>query len=158
MIRWRFVIHGGMDGFSRYIVFLHCSTNNRASTVLDLFTMATYECGIPSRVRSDRGGENVLVCAYMVATRGTLRGSHIAGSSHHNQRIERLWRDVFRCVASTFYGIFYFMEDNNIVPCNGTDLFMLHCVYLQCINHQLNAFRHAWNAHPIRTEHNWSPY
>ena len=53
MIRWQFVIHGGMDGFSRYIVFLHCSTNNRGSTVLDLFMMATFECGIPSRVRSD---------------------------------------------------------------------------------------------------------
>ena len=104
------------------------------------------------------GGENVLVCAYMVATRGTSRGSHIAGSSHHNQRIERLWRDVFRCVASTFYGIFYFMEDNILDPCNGTDLFVFHCMYLQRINHQLNTFRHAWNAHPIRTEHNWSPY
>ena len=95
-----------MVGFSRYIVFLHCSTNNCASTVLDLFMMATYECGIPSRVRSDRGGENVLVCAYMVATRGTLRGSHIAGSSHHNQRIERLWRDVFRCVDLPFMASF----------------------------------------------------
>ena len=32
--RWRFVIHGGIDGFSRMIVFLQCSTNNKPVTVL----------------------------------------------------------------------------------------------------------------------------
>ena len=42
-----------------------------------------------------RGGENILVCRYMVMYHGVGRGSHIAGSSVHNQRIERLWRDVY---------------------------------------------------------------
>ncbi len=41
MIRWHFVIHGGIDGFSRTVVFLKCSDNNRALTVLDAFTLAT---------------------------------------------------------------------------------------------------------------------
>ena len=41
LVRWRFVIHGGIDGFSRTIVFLHCSNNNRASTVLSCFIQAT---------------------------------------------------------------------------------------------------------------------
>ncbi len=35
LIRWHFVIHGGIDGFSRLIVFLVCSTNNRVSTILN---------------------------------------------------------------------------------------------------------------------------
>ena len=30
MIKWRFVIHGGIDGFSRLVTYLHCSTNNRS--------------------------------------------------------------------------------------------------------------------------------
>ena len=38
MICWRFVIHGGVDGFSRCIVFLKCFDNNRATTMLSLFT------------------------------------------------------------------------------------------------------------------------
>ena len=28
LISWEFVIHGAIDGFSRFVTFLHCSTNN----------------------------------------------------------------------------------------------------------------------------------
>jgi hypothetical protein len=62
LIRWRVVVHGGIDGFSRMITYLAGSTNNRALTVYRLFRAATEEYGVPSRVRSDKGGENVLVC------------------------------------------------------------------------------------------------
>ena len=89
------VVHGGIDGYSRMVVYLECSTNNRSLTVYKLFREAVATYGIPSRVRSGKGGENILVCHYMVTVRGVGRGSHIAGSSVHNQRIERLWRDVY---------------------------------------------------------------
>jgi hypothetical protein len=49
--RWRFVIHGGVDGFSRAVVFLGLSDNNRADTVLNLFSDAVDRWGLPSRVR-----------------------------------------------------------------------------------------------------------
>ena len=110
LIRWRMVVHGGVDGYSRMIVYLACSTNNRSLTVRKLFVEAVEQYGVPSRVRSDKGGENVLVCQFMVAVRGTGRSSHIAGSSVHNQRIERMWRDVYRCVCSTYHELFYSME------------------------------------------------
>ena len=32
LIRWRMVVHGGVDGYSRMIVYLACSTNNRSLT------------------------------------------------------------------------------------------------------------------------------
>ena len=52
LIRWRFVVHGGIDGYSRTVVFLRCSTNNQASTVLVSFMEATEIHGLPYRVRS----------------------------------------------------------------------------------------------------------
>ena len=87
--RWRLVIHGGIDGYSRLVVYLHCSTDNRSSTVLDSFVQATSEFGIPSHVRSDKGSENRLVALYMLSQLGTNRNSMLTGRSCHNQRIER---------------------------------------------------------------------
>ena len=65
--RWRLVIHGGVDGYSRMVVYLKCADNNRAATVLELFQAVTCEFGIPSRVRADRGGENTGVARFMVS-------------------------------------------------------------------------------------------
>ena len=115
LVRWRFVIHGGIDGFSRMIVYLQCSTNNRAATVMTLFHKAAEKYGVPSRVQSDKGGENILVCYYMISVKGVGCGSYLAGYSTRNQRIERMWRDVFRCVASTYYSLFHAMEATGVL-------------------------------------------
>ena len=101
LIRWKLVVHGCIDGFSRRIMYLSCGSNNLAETVLELILDAILKDGErwPSRIRVDRGVENVLVCDAMVQARGEGRGSFIAGLSTHNQRIERSWRDVYRCVC-----------------------------------------------------------
>ena len=64
--RWRFVIHAGIDGYSRLPVYCHCSTDNRAQAVLQLFQGAVDMYGLPSRVRCDRGVENYDVGYYRV--------------------------------------------------------------------------------------------
>jgi len=161
LIRWGFVIHGCIDGFSRRIMFLHCSNNNLSETVLSLFLDAIESSGKlwPSRIRVDKGVENVLVCDAMVEARGKNRGSFIAGPSTHNQRIERLWRDVFRCVAHYFYYVFYAMEDSGILNVsNVVHMFTLHFVFLPRINQALHEYMEAFNNHGIRTARNWSPY
>ena len=61
LIRWRFVIHAAIDGYSRLVTYIQCSDNNRADTVIQYFLRATREYGIPSRVRTDLGGENARI-------------------------------------------------------------------------------------------------
>ena len=104
LIRWRTVTHGSIDaGFSRPVLFLQCSTNNRASTVYDLFPGAIGQYGLHSWVRTDDlGRENMQVAQHMLQNRGVNRRSIIVGSSVHNQRIERLWKDSHRCATSFF--------------------------------------------------------
>ena len=87
-------------------------------------------------MRCDHGIENVDVARWMLETRGLNRVSIITGSSVHNQRIERLWRDL---------------------RLSDTDLYALHFVYIQRINNALEEFVSQYNNHPMRTAHNRTP-
>ena len=77
----------------------------------------------------------------------------LVGKSTHNQRIERLWRDVFisGCLHH-FYQLFHLLEDNGYlnVLC-PTQLFALQYVFLPRINASLSAWCSAWTTHRIRT-------
>ena len=94
---WGIVIHGFTDGYDRVVGVLllrlwwlcltYCqitgmraSTCNTAQTVLNLFldAIAAYQC--PSRVRGDRGSENVDLCTWMIMYRGPNRASFMWGT------------------------------------------------------------------------------
>ena len=113
LIRWRLVIHGGIDGFSKTVVYLACSDDNRASTALEPFLGAAY--GLPSQVRSDIGGENVEVWRYLVEQHAS-DSAVITGSSTHNERIERLWRDVTRSVLYIMRPFSSWKEVDSLIP------------------------------------------
>lgn len=150
LIRWRFVIIGGIDGFSRMIMFLSCNDNNTSKTVLESFLTGVDNYGIPLKVRSDKGRENVSVADFMLTERG--ESGMITGPSTHNQRIERLWRDIFEGVLCYFYNLFYYMEDHDILdPLNDLHLAALHYNFKDEINRRLNVWSTAWGCHRIRT-------
>ncbi|KAK3593469.1 hypothetical protein CHS0354_036993 [Potamilus streckersoni] len=154
LIRCHMIIAGGIDGFSRLIVYLQCKDNNRSETIFQCFLTAVENFGIPQQVRSDKGLENVSVANYMMQQRGTGRGSMITGKSVHNQRIERLWRDVYLGVVVFYYNLFYFMEDEGILdPLNGMHIAALHSTFFPKINEKLDIWKEAWAKHRMRTVH-----
>lgn len=62
-------MHGGIDGYSRLIVFMQCSNNNRSHTVLRYFLTGVQCYGIPERIRTERGGENTQVGMHTPTTK-----------------------------------------------------------------------------------------
>ena len=156
--RWIFFVQGCVDGYSRAIIYLNCAACNNTAITLNSFVRGMSHFGLPSRTRSDAGLENVLVSRLMVGLQGRGRGSHIVGRSVHNQRIERLWRDVYTSVLSQFYAFFYDMEDAGLLdPTNPRHILYLHLSFGKLICKELATFARGWNMHGLRSEHHLTP-
>ena len=135
------------------VVFAQFSTNNKPITVGDLFKAAVKKYGCPTHVQTDYSGENVEVSRHMVSVYGEDCKSVIAGSSVHNQRIERHNRIVNEQVIAQFKSMFYQLECESVLdPSNDIDLFCLHHVFLPILNKSLGEFVAAHNNHKISTE------
>lgn len=151
MSRWGIYVHGAVDGFSRFIVYLEPATRVDAPTVASIFQQATGKYFYPSRVRADCGGENYGVCELMLRTRGVGRSSFMAGPSTRNVRIERLWRDVFYNCISIWYAFFVDLEHIGVLQLTNEHLFVLQQLFVPCIRSHLLQFSEAWNNHRMRT-------
>ena len=78
MVRFNLSVAGGIAGFSRTCTFLSCNDNNLSVTMLSEFIVGVERYGIPSRIRTDKGGENIDVIRYMLRSRGLDRNTCIA--------------------------------------------------------------------------------
>ena len=156
LIRWRFVVHVGIDGFGRFVVLCQCSDNNTYQTVSDLFRRAVSQNGRPLKVRTDKGGENVCVWEEMVNHSPAGEMAAITRSLVHNQRVERFNRDLNIHCADVVKLELYQLEHRGLLdPSNDTDLFYLHYIYGSRINQLLQEFVNAHNHHS--TENNLIP-
>ena len=141
----------------RMTVYLTCNNNNYATTVLQSFIQAinTFSFLFGFAVTME---EKILrLQSLMLSARGFNRGSVLTGSSVHNQKIERLWRDVFQRVTGNFYKLFNRMEEVGILdPLNNVHIYCLHYIFIPRIQMALDMYASAWNQHPISVEGNLS--
>ena len=81
-----------------------------------------------------------------------------SGKSTHNQRIERLWQDVYGGCLFLFYQLFQYLEVNHLLDAdNDVHIWCLHYIYLLMINSHLQTWKNAWIHHPLSTEKNKTP-
>nr|XP_033472214.1 uncharacterized protein LOC117250220 isoform X2 [Epinephelus lanceolatus] len=114
--------------------------------------------GWPYKVRGDQGVENVRIAEMMFTVRGTGHVSVISGKSVHNQRIERLWRDVWTGVTHVYYDVLHSLdEDGSLDISDNLHLFCAQYTFLPRLKADLAKFPAGWNDHPIRTEGFLSP-
>ena len=124
-------------------MYLRCHTDDKASFVLNVFQNSIQKFGLFSRIRADQGVEDVEVARFMLIDplRSSDRKSFIAGKSRQNQRIERLWRDVFYYSLPKFYCVFWYLEDIGLLDIiNEVHIFVLRLVFLPRINADLDLF------------------
>jgi len=167
LIRYKIVVHGFIDGYSRFITGIRAHNNNRAETVLKLFLELVKHHGLPSRGRGDHGGENILVAEYMENARGKDRGSYIWGRyvyqanipgfilicffrSVHNIRIERLWFDFTSGVGAKWKLFFQELEyQAGLDPDLPSHIWLIHYLFLNTLNQDIMDWANSWNNHKI---------
>ena len=87
--------------------------------------------------------ENIGVARLMLDKFGPENVPHLTGLSVHNQRIERLWRDVVTYIVQHYRDLFEFMESIGILdPLNECELFALHLVYQSRLHKTLKDLNH----------------
>jgi len=132
---------------------------------------------MPSRLRSDRGTENIKVAEWMEEKRGPGGGLLYLGQvsyllrvlleppdkfdrSVHNTRIERMWYDITHGFGMKWKNFFLDLEVNHGLNLQSSDdRWLLHHLFLHRIQEDADEWTQAWNSHKlkIRGEREHSP-
>ena len=151
-----FPIHGGIDGFSRFILWLDlCKSNKDPKITCTLYMnhIAAIQ-GAPHKVVADRGTENIYIAASQRFFRQS-EGSFIYGRSISNQRIESWWSMLRR--SCTNWWINFFRDIVELGIYDLTDNIHVECAkfcFGVLIQNDLDKIRESWNHHRIRRSAN----
>jgi hypothetical protein len=85
LAKWKFRIHGGIDGASHFVVWCVVATDKLATTIFKGYKAAVDMYGHPIRIRSDYAAEHNLVRADQERARPDVIKPFLTGSSVHNQ-------------------------------------------------------------------------
>lgn len=154
-------IHGCIDGFSRFIIWLKVApTNHRADQTCLYFVEAVSQYCLPHTVRMDAGTENnniELAQTYLSLglPRITPLACTLTGSSNHNERIERFW-GLLRQQKTNFWinHMKDFIAAGQMIAWDAVDRKISYFVYNELVRQHLVEMVNWHNTHRIRSQRN----
>lgn len=151
-----FPIHGGIDGFSRFILWLNlCSSNKDPKIVSNYYLNHVKNIGgAPRKVVADRGTENIYIAAAHRFFRQS-EDSFVYGRSISNQRIESWWSMLRRSCTNWWINFFRDLVESRIYDL--TSNLHVECAkfcFGKIIQNDLDKIRNTWNNHRIRRSQN----
>ena len=154
-----FYIHGGIDGFSRKLLWLTVSNTNKDPFIVASFythAVKTFHA-VPKTVRGDRGTENVNVCGIQRFMRRNHNDSwsgdisFLYGKSVSNQRIEQWWSFLKRNTIQSWMDYFKDLRDKGLYDdSNNIHTEALKFCFYGLIQSDLEDVKRTWNHHQIR--------
>ncbi|KAL4965070.1 uncharacterized protein BDV14DRAFT_189871 [Aspergillus stella-maris] len=156
-------IYAAIDAYSRYIIWVYVGISSRtAVSVLRQF-LDTLEITAtqPRFVRSDRGGETVLLAEAQHKLQQSchpeilIKDCYLHGTSTANQRIEAWWLQLTRGVIFRYRAYFHgLVEDGKFSKDILSDQIALYAIYMPILRVQITSFVRTWNNHNIRKQRN----
>ncbi|KAK3084887.1 hypothetical protein FSP39_020804 [Pinctada imbricata] len=156
-----FPIHGGIDGFSRKILWLKIlRSNNNPYVVSRLYFDHLIDIGrIPKIIRSDAGNENVVVADFHKVIR-TFHSDRLAGNnsfmtgrSTANQRIEMIWSFLTKHFTQYWRNLFKDLIDVGLLnTADPEEIELIRFCFKSPMQKHLDAFKDYWNSHRIRSQ------
>lgn len=149
---WGFPIHGGIDGFSRKILWLQVTRSNNSPNIIASYFVSTVseQGGCPVELITDLGTENGLAASIQGFFRDNP-DAHRYVSSPRNQRIESWWSFFSKSHSSWWRNFFSDLEFQGIVDTSSE--ISMECLWFcfnKVVQEELDAVKEQWNTHRIR--------
>lgn len=139
-VKYGIAIHGCIDGFSRYLIWLCATTTNNDPSVVGAHYAAAIESlkGFPKCVRTDEGTENSLIRDFQESLKRKYNAAaghpaYISGSSPLNQRIESYWGMLRRQCIQFYMNAFQELVENGTFDGGDFDKEILRYCFLELI-------------------------
>ena len=155
-----FAIHGCIDGFSRYVLWLEVATTNNNPKMTAYYFLKTVKKLklLPTTMRSDKGTENTLIESLQVCLRlkhndkYAGKKSFFQGKSVRNQRIESFWSQMRKHSMDFYIQLFKSMQEKNLFDGSKLHVKCMQYCFGPLIKRDLTAKQKLWNEHKIRKQ------
>ncbi|CAG2247008.1 unnamed protein product [Mytilus edulis] len=146
-----FCINGCIDGYSRFIVWLHVNrTSSDPRVIAGYYIKAVIRNnGVPLRMRGDLGTENTHTAQMQTFFhRNDHRNTFIYGTSQHNQRIESWWSVLRRENTDFWISLFQTFKKDGFYTGDFIDKNLLQFCFMKLLKREFQI--DTWNHHKIR--------